>query len=151
MAKPGIEAVHRALPKIITDLNPDLVIAQAENVTDGKGMSIADMKALQKLGVDFFTGGNHTPKQPELNSCLTDPNQLVIGPANMMDCPGAGWKYAKTKAGPVLVICLLGKIVGKEADKPTHNPLKTIDAILEQNKTKSRVATVVDFHGAYSS
>jgi metallophosphoesterase (TIGR00282 family) len=151
MAGPGIEAVQLALPQIKRDHPVDLVIAQAENVTDGRGMSKADFKRLQGLGIDFFTGGNWTPYQADLHEYLQDPQQPVIGPANMPGSPGKGWKYVQTKHGPVLVVSLLGKIVGKDADKPADNPLKTIDAILEENKEIPKAAVVVNFHGDYSS
>jgi calcineurin-like phosphoesterase len=50
-----------------------------------------------------------------------------------------------------LVISLLGKIVGKDADLPMDNPLKVIDSILESQKDISHVATVLNFHGDFSS
>src|SRR5262249_8221219 len=46
---------------------------------------------------------------------------------------------------------LLGKIVGKDADKPIDNPLQVIDDILEREKSVNRSATIVNFHGDYSS
>jgi calcineurin-like phosphoesterase len=51
----------------------------------------------------------------------------------------------------VLVISLLGKIVGKDADKPVDNPLACIDEILKLHEAESRSATIVNFHGDYSS
>src|SRR5690606_15591088 len=91
MGEPGIETLQSELPVLKKKHDIDLIIAQAENVTDGKGMSIADMKRLQDIGVDFFTVGNHTPAQGELSPFLEDESQPVIGPANMTDCPGKGW------------------------------------------------------------
>jgi calcineurin-like phosphoesterase len=49
----------------------------------------------------------------------------------------------------VLVISLLGLTVGRAIE--IENPLQTIDRILKDNEGKSRVATVVNFHGDYSS
>jgi calcineurin-like phosphoesterase len=51
----------------------------------------------------------------------------------------------------VLVISLLGQIVGRDADKPTDNPLKIVDEILEREKSVKRSAVVVNFHGDFSS
>jgi hypothetical protein len=51
----------------------------------------------------------------------------------------------------VLVISLLGHIVGKDADKPVDNPLEVIDHILREEQATTRVATVVNFHGDFSS
>jgi 2',3'-cyclic-nucleotide 2'-phosphodiesterase len=149
MGEPGIKAVEYVLPKLKQQHALDLVIAQAENVTAGKSMAIADMKKLQMIGIDFFTGGNHTPARQELHSLLSDTNSSVIGPANLRTSPGPGWKFIETKQGRVLVISILGSTVGREQD--IANPLSTIDMILETNKDEGRAATIVNFHGDYSS
>lgn len=149
MGRPGIETLEEVLSDLRSGHEPDLVIAQAENVTEGKGMSVADMQKLQQLGVQFFTGGNHTPKRTELHSYLLDDSSPVIGPANMETCPGKGWKYINLSAGKVLVITLLGSTVGREIE--SRNPLQEIDQILALNQDVSRIATIVNFHGDYSS
>lgn len=149
MADPGIKVLKAVLPGIRKEHRPDMVIAQSENVSDGKGMTVADMKQLQPLGVDFFTGGNHTPAKDELLPLLSDPNVPVIGPANMAACPGLGWKYFDSRSGRVLVVSLLGQTVGREVE--IANPLHFIDKILEDNKDAEHVATIVNFHGDFSS
>lgn len=149
MGAPGIQVVGQVLPKLKGRYSIDLVVAQAENVTEGKSMSVADMKRLQTLGIDFFTGGNHTPFRAELHSLLSDPNAPVIGPANMRNCPGPGWKFIPAKQGKVLIISLLGTTVGRDQD--IANPLMAVDQILEQNKDEERAATIVNLHGDYSS
>jgi len=152
MGEPGIEAVRRALPKVKKAHKLDLVIAQAENVTDGKGLSKEDFKRLRDLGIDFCTGGNWTTHLPDIYDHLNDPQQPVIRPANYpADVPGRGWKYAETKAGKVLVVSLLGSVVGRDADKAVDNPLKVIDQILAENESVERAATILNFHGDYSS
>lgn len=149
MGQPGIDTVQAILPELRHARNIDLVIAQAENVTEGKGMSLDDMKKLQGIGVDFFTGGNHTPELDELRSSLEDESQPVIGPANMTNCPGDGWKYIATSSGRVLIISLLGQTVGRSVE--SKNSLATIDRILEDNRNIARSATIVNFHGDFSS
>jgi calcineurin-like phosphoesterase len=103
------------------------------------------------MGVDGFTGGNHTTSRAELVPLLTDPVAPVVGPANMPDCPGPGYKYIGTGDKRVLMISLLGKIVGKDADKPVDNPLQCIDDILQSQLSVERAATIVNFHGDFSS
>ena len=152
MGEPGMNVVQRVLPELKKTHGIDLVIAQAENVTHGKGLSKADYARLLNLGIDFCTGGNWTLHHPDIQDYLGDPQQPVIRPANYpAGTPGRGWKYVQTKAGKVLVISLLGKIVGKDADRLMDNPLQVVDDILHENKDVARVATVVNFHGDYSS
>ena len=150
MSEPGIGVVSKILPNLRKAKQIDLVIAQAENVTKSKSMSINDMKKLQKIGVDFFSGGNHTPKLKELHSLLEDSKQPVIGPANMNQCPGKGWKFIDTSYGPVLIISILGETFSKIKPDIT-NPLVVIDNILEDIKGKQCRAIVVNIHGDYSS
>jgi len=150
MGSLGIEVVGKVLPDLRRDKQIDLVIAQAENVSNGKSMTPTDMKSLQDIGVDFFTGGNHTPKSAALLPLLEDNSQPVIGPANLHGCPGRGWKYISTSSGQVLVISILGETFGN--NKPEiDNPLVKIDEILAENKGTNRVATIVNFHGDFSS
>lgn len=130
----------------------DLVIAQAENVTDGRGISPEDFRRLQKIGVDFCTGGNWTINRADIVPFLSDPAEPIIRPANYpADTPGLGYKYVTTPKGKVLVISLLGQIVGRDADKPVDNPLQVIDHILASQAGDQRIACVVNFHSDYSS
>lgn len=152
MGDPGIHLVEKLLPKLRKEYEAELVIAQAENLSDGKGIRQSDFMRLRKAGVDFCTGGNHTNFRDEISAALNDPNQPIIRPANYPEgTPGKGYKYIQTKRGSVLVISLLGKIVGKDAELPLENPLLTVDQILEKEKHTKRVATFVNFHGDYSS
>lgn len=152
MGEVGIETVEKTLPDLRRDRKLDLIIAQAENVTEGKGITSADFNRLKKAGIDFFTGGNHILDNDEIFSSLSDPAQPIIRPANYpMDVPGLGYKYLEAKEGRVLIISLLGQIVGKDADKIMDNPLKVVDKILEDEESTERMATIVNFHGDYSS
>jgi 2',3'-cyclic-nucleotide 2'-phosphodiesterase len=149
MAAAGIEVVEEVLPELRANQSYDLILAQAENVTDGKSMSHKDMQRLQALGIEFFTGGNHTPANPELKVYLEDDSSPVIGPANMKESPGKGWKFFENSSGRFLIISLLGSTVGREV--VADNPLQAIDRILSLNQSEERIATIVNFHGDYSS
>jgi metallophosphoesterase (TIGR00282 family) len=152
MGDVGLRVVENILPSLRHDKNIDLVIAQAENVTDGKGTSVKDFRRLQQAGVDFCTGGNWSLNNPEIHTVLDDPNEPITRPANYpYGEKGLGYKYVVNDAGKTLVISLLGKIVGKDADVKLDNPLKKIDEILRSEINHARDATVVNFHGDYSS
>ena len=83
MGEIGMRVVESVLSGLRVDKHIDLVIAQSENVSEGKGMTVADYQSLKKAGVDVFTGGNHTPNRAELSALLLDPSSPVLGPANM--------------------------------------------------------------------
>lgn len=152
MGEPGLKLIERELPKLRNELGVNVVVAQAENVTDGKGISLADFWRLKKAGVDFCTGGNWSLHLEEIIQAMNDPAQPIIRPANYPeDTPGLGYKYLDTPKGKILVVSLLGQIVGRDAAKPVDNPLQVIDAILDKEKEVPKLATVINFHGDYSS
>lgn len=152
MGEVGVEVVERVLPQLRRDKKIDLVIAQAENVSEGRGITAEDFARLQKTGVDFCSGGNWSLYHKDIIPAMSDPAQPIIRPANYPEgTPGLGAKYIKTAGGQVLVVSLLGQIVGKDADKPVDNPLQVIDKILEKEKAADRKAIVVNFHGDFSS
>ena len=152
MASTGLELVEKLLPELRRTYEIDAVIAQSENVSEGKGITLADFQRLRSAGVDFCTGGNWSLQQPEIVQAMNDPAQPIIRPANYpAGTPGQGYKYLPTPGGQILVVSLLGQIVGKDADKPVDNPLQVIDRILEEQKDAEKIATVVNFHGDFSS
>jgi metallophosphoesterase (TIGR00282 family) len=151
MGSSGINVVEASLPAIKTKHKVDVVIAQAENVSEGKGIAVADYSNLRAMGVDFFTGGNWSMFRDEIIPYLDNPDEPIVRPANYpASTPGKGFKYLQTQFGPILIVSLLGQIIGRDADKPTDNPLHTIDKILATKKP-STCAVIVNFHGDYSS
>jgi len=152
MGEVGVEVVEGLLPELRRQHQVDLVIAQVENVTEGKGITPDDFKRLQRAGVDFGTGGNWSLFREEIIEFANNPEQPIIRPANYpTGTPGLGYKYISTNQGKVLVVSLLGKIVGKDSEMPIDNPLKVIDQILKQEESVEKSAVVVNFHGDYSS
>ena len=151
VSKAGKQAVAEVLPDLIKEEGIDGVIAQAENVTAGRGMSPEDMKFLQALGVDAFTGGNWTPYIPELIPLLQDPGAPVCGPANWGEDNLPGYKYVELRGGrKVLVISLLGQVVSRNVENIGH-PLARVEAILAEKEAGNVAATVVNLHGDFSS
>lgn len=152
MGEPGIETVGKILPGLRTDRKIDLVIAQSENVSGGKGITVEDFSRLLKSGVDFCAGGNWSLYRQDIIPAMNDPRQPIIRPANYLEgTPGLGQKYIQLNGKTTFVISLLGSIVGKDSDKPLDNPLRKIDDILRDNEGRVRDATVINFHGDFSS
>jgi metallophosphoesterase (TIGR00282 family) len=152
MGEMGMRAVERVLPGLRKDGAIDLVIAQAENVTQGRGITPEDFKRLRSFGVDFCTGGNWTLAKEDIYPALNDPNMPIIRPANYPEgTPGLGYKYVETPKGKVCVVSLMGQIVGRDAERAVDNPLQVIDKILASETPDKRVAMIVNLHGDFSS
>lgn len=151
MGRMGRQTVQKVLPDLIKSKQIDFVIAQAENLSSGKGMRIEAIREMQAAGVDFFTGGNWSWAIKEIYPYLDDPSENIIRPANYPDeAPGRGYKVVETPFGKILVICVLGQIVG-HSQPQVENPLRVIESILEQTSKTKLAATVIDFHGDFSS
>jgi len=150
MGRPGRDVVAELLPALRKKRRIDLVIAQAENVTHGKGMSPTHMRELAAAGVDFFTGGNHTIERPAILPYLKDPTEPVIAPINQPNVESAwGAKEINTAHGIVQVVSLLGTVFPR-LNQPIDNPLQAIDALLDTTPGPY-VARIVNFHGDWSS
>src|SRR5665213_2514517 len=94
MGELGVEVIESVLSGLKKEERIDLVVAQAENVSNGKGISVVDFDRLQKAGVDFFTGGNHILSLDEIYPKLSDPNAPIVRPANYpAGTPGLGYKF----------------------------------------------------------
>ncbi len=148
----GVRVLRYNLKKITESRNVDVVAVQSENITNGKGISASDYQDLRNLGVNFFTGGNHSFVDPSINIYLDNPNEPIISPANYDNrSKNRGVKYLDTKYGKILFVSLLGQIVGKDSGLSFLNPLRIIDQILNENKNIDYCAKIVNFHGDYSS
>ena len=151
MGRPGRKVVSHILPSLIIEKGIDFVVAQGENLSTGKGMRITAAQEMQSAGVDFFTAGDWTLHREEIYPWLEDPTGPAIRPANYPDgTPGRGWKIIDTAHGKVLIVSLLGQTVGYR-QPVVDNPLQTIDRILAEVKTQKLAASIVNFHGDYSS
>lgn len=150
MGRPGRDIVRALLPTLRKQHNVAVVLAQAENVSHGKGLTPGHMKELQEAGVDFFTGGNHTIERPTTLTLLEDSNSPVIAPINQAGVkPAWGAKILETPHGSLLVASLLGSTFPQMAG-PAINPLKAIDELLAAQQ-KDHIACIVNFHGDFSS
>jgi len=147
VGKPGIEVLKKEL-KIFLELESmDLIIANAENATDGFGLSPKSAIEIFESGVDIITLGNHTWDKKEILGILDD--KRVVRPLNYpsVDTPGKGFAIALTKIGiRVAVVSVLGRVFMT----PMDCPFKKMDEIIPILKEESEVI-IVDFHAEATS
>lgn len=111
VGEPGKRAIASALPCIHSAYPVDLVIANAENIADGNGVTSETADELFSLGVDVLTNGNHAWDKPEVvDYILTEPR--LLRPYNYpADTPGSGWHVITTERGyRIGVLNLLGNL-----------------------------------------
>ena len=91
IGKPGRRAVQELLPGLREQYGLDLVIANAENVASGLGLTSATAKEVLDSGVDVLTSGNHIWAQKEILPYL-DGELPILRPLNYPSgVPGNGY------------------------------------------------------------
>lgn len=144
----GRTTLKKHLSKVVAQHQVDFVVAQAENATHGKGINAQHAREFLDLGVNVLSGGNHSLANPAPHQ---EGGLPLLRPANLAgEVPGIGHTVAATAFGDVLVVSLQGQIVGFN-QAPIDNPLRTIDNILGQHANRKLAATIVNFHGDFSS
>lgn len=141
IGKPGLDLVQTWLPGLIQKYKPDLVIANGENVSDGKGCTSKEGQILFDLGVHVITGGNHTwDKHQSQDYLKAEPR--VIRPLNYpKGAYGNGYHIAETKKGKVAVLNLQGRTFMA----PLDCPFRTSEWILQRIKNETKIV-IIDFH-----
>jgi len=143
IGKPGRLAIGHVLPDLRAELDLDMVIANAENVAAGMGLTPSLAEELLSSGIDVLTSGNHIWDKREIYDYL-DTDRPVLRPANYPDdAPGRGWLIHHLADGePVAVINLMGRVFMNQLD----SPFTLADALLDGAAEPLPALRFVDFH-----
>jgi len=142
IGNPGRQAIQRLLPGIRQDYSIDMVIANAENVAGGFGLTSNTAKDLFNAGVDVLTSGNHIWAQKEILPYM-DSEMPIIRPLNYP--PGVIGRGFITR-GKVLVVNIIGRTFIGNFDCP----FRAMDKLLAELKERPK-AIIVDFHAEATS
>lgn len=147
VGRPGREAVAKALPRLKTALDLDLVVANGENASGGVGLNARNAAELLAAGCDVLTSGNHIWKHKDIHSALAREERLVRPGNYPPGAPGRGLTVIRTKSGvPVAVLNLLGRTYLENVDCP----FRGADALLAE-VPEDVVVRLVDFHAEATS
>lgn len=149
VGKIGREAIKKILPELKEKFSPDLVIANAENLAHGKGVTEKTCQEMLEVGVDLLTSGNHVWKKEEVYKIFNEKKIPLLRPANYPpQVPGEGYKIIEVGTRKVLVVNLIGRVF---MDEQFDCPFRGIDEILAGVDSKELAAVLVDFHGEATS
>lgn len=139
--------VELAVPLLRERESLDLVIANAENIADGSGITPKHYKAVKQCGVDVITLGDHIYRRKEIMPALDSVDDMVR-PANYPPtAPGKPWTITQDAAGRrVGVVSLMGRVFMK----PVDCPFTAADRVLDELPT-DLAAIFVDFHAEATS
>jgi len=142
VGRPGRQAIHEFLPGLRQQYGLDLVIANAENVAGGFGLTVDTARELLNDGVNVLTSGNHIWAQKQIIPYL-DGDMPILRPLNYPSgVSGRGYLIT----GKTMVVNLIGRTFMSNYDCP----FRAMDKLLAELKSKPPVI-IVDFHAEATS
>jgi 2',3'-cyclic-nucleotide 2'-phosphodiesterase len=152
----GREAVAKTIPQWKKEHDPDLIIANGENIAHGKGVTLETLNEIFAAGVEVVTSGNHIWNFPEAQEILRDENIPLLRPANFSSkLPGKGQRIINVGTRRVLILNLMGQAaMHQHPDSPFEAADKILDdytlpsqAQRKENEGKEIVhAIILDWH-----
>ncbi|MCH2155937.1 MAG: YmdB family metallophosphoesterase [Opitutales bacterium] len=129
VGKPGRTIVRERLPALRSELDIDVVIANAENAASGKGITGALAKELAQAGVDRMTLGDHVWDQRGFDGEI-DSLDFICRPWNLPGgVPGRSWVSIGLSGGGTLGIATF---LGRQFMKVTAgNLFEQIEAVFD--------------------
>ena len=148
VGRSGRIAVAAYLRRAFKDDVPDLVVANGENASGGKGIDPATAEELRDEGVDVITTGNHVWQHRSIEAYLNETSR-VLRPANYPPgSPGVGWTIVETKRARAEVGVL--NLIGRVFMGPADCPFRAADAAVEVMR-RTTPCILVDMHGEATS
>ncbi len=142
IGRPGRRAVKELLPGLKQQYGVGLVIANAENVAGGLGLTPDTADELFDAGVDVLTSGNHIWAQKEIMPYL-EGEMSIIRPLNYPPgVPGRGYLVSNR----AVVVNLIGRTFIGNYDCP----FRAMDKLLAELRPRPAVI-IVDFHAEATS
>lgn len=158
-ARPGREAVKKAIAKIKSQHSIDFIVVNGENVTHGFGILPEMADELFSWGIDVITTGNHAWDQKQIIPYMSTTTRL-LRPANypdhpMFKAPGRGvtvveCKHRKKQNGKPLqlgVIQVMGRVFMDSLDCPFQVAEREVGKLLDHGID----CILVDIHAEATS
>lgn len=146
VGRPGRTALMRFLEEEKESIRPDLIVANADNLSSGRGPTLNKYEEMVDAGIDILTCGDHIWDQKEAIEILEKKNSRLIRPYNYPKiCPGKGLIEVKIKGEDIVVASFLGRIWTTEG---LDSPFEAAEEMLSELKSK---IILIDFHAEATS
>jgi metallophosphoesterase (TIGR00282 family) len=148
VGRTGRKTLAENLPDLIRQRDVDFVVANAENVAGGSGMTQVIFEKLLRYGVDVVTMGDHVYRKKDVIRLL-ETSDRILRPANLSSqAVGKQWTVlpAKSARCRIGVTCLLGQMYMGSND----SPWAAVDRVLGEMDADVRVR-IVDMHAEATS
>jgi hypothetical protein len=148
VGRPGRQVVQQKLAGLVRQRGIDLVVANAENIAGGSGITNNLFHKIRSYGVDVVTLGDHLYRRADIIPTLSA-SERVVRPANLSSlAAGRQFTVVPTASGVnVAVFCLLGRIF---MNLPSDDPFAAADRVLKSIPDSVRVV-VCEIHAEATS
>ncbi len=141
---PGMDRIRRSLRYLIRKTGADFTVVNGENAAV-VGITPQQAEDIFDAGADVITLGNHTWSKREIADYMEETDR-ILRPANYApQVPGRGWGIFDTKAGPLAVIDLQGRV---SMDCTPDNPFLAVEKLLKEIPTS---LVLVELHAEATS
>ena len=128
-----INVLKNNLDSIKREYGINLVLANAENVSGGLGLTEKHYKELKALGIAGFSMGNHTYSKSEIKDYIN--NATICRPANLNTEYGKDVLYVKYNDKKIAIVNMLGRVY---SNTPLDCPFKLLLISMEMRHQKRR-------------
>lgn len=148
VGSPGRDALKAGLAHYASTRAVDCAVVNAENATDGAGLSAATYEKVKAAGAHLITLGDHVYRRKDIIPTMERQDDLVK-PANYpLSAPGKLYAIYQTAGGcKVAIVSLLGRLFMKAQ---ANCPFAAADKVLAALPADVKVI-VVDMHAEATS
>lgn len=148
VGRPGRQVICKQLPTLVRQRQIDLVIANAENIAGGSGITTKLFHKIRSYGVDVVTLGDHVYRRNEIVPTLQS-SERIVKPSNISaHAAGRPYTIVQTPSGvPVAVFTVLGRIF---MNYPADDPFAAVDRVYADVGSRAKVF-VCDVHAEATS
>lgn len=141
--KSGRLALHKYIPLIKDKYEIDLIIANGENTTHGRGLSAKNYAELKNVGIDFITLGNHFLDNNEICGLLRNKKDIIrpINLENVYD--GDGSKVIEVNGIKIRITNVIGRVHVNMKGLKITNPFDAVDDVIDNCDEKIHI---IDIH-----
>lgn len=149
VGKPGRNAVQKLVPELRKKHGIDFVIANADNLAHGGGVTQKTAQVLLDSGVDAITNGDHVWDKEEGEKVLKKEELCAVRALNLpKGTPGKGVRIFDVGKEKLAVMGLQGNVFMRAE---LENPFLAAEQALEKLKKQGVRHTFIDFHAEATS
>lgn len=149
VAGAGLRAIQEALPLLRERLHPDLVIANLENLSNGKGITSDLASRAFEMGIDVATTGDHAWDERAGIPFYDKESARLLRPANFPPgVPGKGWTTVTRGSVTIAILNLIGRVFFRAH---YDDPFRAAEAWLATFAPTPPRITLVDVHAEATS